>query len=415
MASREQTLITMFLVALAFTSSSFTFLSIGALPISLLEVVLVAAMLLHLPLGGGFHRSGATSMFPLAVWVLVAATLPGLAMTWQLEGMLPGVVYNLIALAWIVVLVAYLTYGFEYEHEELEWLCLAVLALSVLYFVTCLALGATLPAMLDGSGQLLELDFTFEAVEAGVSGPQRLSGLSNGPQLLGLHALVALFFCINFWRQIGTGTAFFSLAVILYAGYLTRSDAFVLGAAIMVLLAVVPQLVSRSSFHTALARLLMLALACAVVFFLIANDEAWLLALQEQAVARPVLWQNALLALLKSPLVGWGPGAWSGMTGPLGLREADSSLIDYLASAGILGLLVLGCSLLVLVFATAQTRQPELIGGLAGMLVFALLHNVLREPLLWLVLFYIANNVRSPLGEAGVTTQTRRRRQRARH
>ena len=397
MASREQTLTTMSLVALAFTSSTFAFLRIGSLPISLLEIALLVGMLLHLPLGGGFHARGSSPMFAFIVFLLFAATLPGLVVTWQFDGLQPGVMYNLIALIWIVLLFAYLQVGFDYEQGELDWLCKLVLVLCVLYFLVCIALEATLPTVLDGDGQVLNLDFALAVNEVDTVDSTRLSGLSDDPHLLGLQTLVALFFCLNFWREIGKGKSVFALAVILYVGFQTRSDTFAVGAITMILSVLLPRILFRDSIGKRMLWLLLAAVGCLLAFVLIARNADWVLALQEQAQLRPVLWENGFLALLKSPLFGWGLGSWSGMDGPLGLQEAESSLVDYLASAGIMGALVLFGGVLILGFATVQSGQPALLGGLVGILAFATLYNALREPLMWLVFFYIANNVLSPL------------------
>ena len=57
-----------------------------------------------------------------------------------------------------------------------------------------------------------------------------------------------------------------------------------------------------------------------------------------QGEIRFTVWLNGLRALAESPLVGWGPGAFSGLHEPFEGFEAHNTLIDWAASTGALGL-----------------------------------------------------------------------------
>ena len=114
---------------------------------------------------------------------------------------------------------------------------------------------------------------------------------------------------------------------------------------------------------------------------------------REQGSVRITLWKNGFFAGLSSPLFGLGPGAFSGLSGPFGRFEAHNSMIDWFASAGLVGIVSFGWLIYRcwpnsrLVLSSNSANAPLLSSALiAGLLVFSAFHFTFRQPLYW---FYI--------------------------
>lgn len=86
MATRQQTLGMMTLVALALAVSSFTAFRLPGLPLGLSEFLLVAAIIVHIPLGFGIYSGNSPNRFVPFLAVLFAATLPGYITTLTVDG-----------------------------------------------------------------------------------------------------------------------------------------------------------------------------------------------------------------------------------------------------------------------------------------------------------------------------------------
>lgn len=103
---------------------------------------------------------------------------------------------------------------------------------------------------------------------------------------------------------------------------------------------------------------------------------------------RITLWRNGFEAMKVSPIVGLGPGAHSGIRGPFEGSEAHNSVLDWGASAGLVG--VAAYLVLVLSMALQARRDPSglTLVTVGTLFIFSLFHFVLRHPLFW---FYMLN------------------------
>ena len=410
MATRQQTLFSLMVVALAFATSSLTDLRFGGLPIGAPEIALIGLMIVHLPLGGELHVGATSHRFIVALALLFAAMLPGFFSTLISHGLLDDVMYNLIALTWVVVVFVYLQFGFDYRRGELEWLCGLMLAFSCIYFALCLALVVLAPELVFTTEDVLDIDLGSLRNEDMVA-RERLSGFADNPNQLGLHAIVALFFCLRFWRVVGTLKSAVALVVILAVGYLTGSDSFLLGAVLMLGMAALFGLLFSGSIFGVLLLLVPGVVGVLLLHRQILARLRTITSASGQDDTRFALWENGWLATLEKPLVGWGPGNWSGTNAPLEFTEAHNSVIDYVSSSGLIGAFVLAACLAVLFVAALRSRQATLLAGAASVLFYALFHNTLRQPLMWLAFFYISHHLWA--GATAKSVQRRRRRRRA--
>lgn len=101
---------------------------------------------------------------------------------------------------------------------------------------------------------------------------------------------------------------------------------------------------------------------------------------------RLAIWKNTLAAWTLSPVIGLGPGAYSGLTGPLQGMEAHNLMLQMLVNAGVLGIIA---ALLLLGWLLRRLwLSPEgalWIAVVAGILVQGLGQYMMRHPLFWAV------------------------------
>jgi hypothetical protein len=105
-----------------------------------------------------------------------------------------------------------------------------------------------------------------------------------------------------------------------------------------------------------------------------------------QGEDRMRLWSHGLDAIQRSPVVGFGPGAYSGQTGPLQGGEAHNSLIDWGMSTGILGVALHVALLAWCARQALRVSSLPLLAIVMALTLFSLLHYMLRQPLYWLIL-----------------------------
>jgi O-antigen ligase len=106
----------------------------------------------------------------------------------------------------------------------------------------------------------------------------------------------------------------------------------------------------------------------------------------DQGAKRFTLWLNGLAAIAHSPLVGFGPGPFSGLTGPLEGEEAHNSLIDWGMSTGGIGMLLHLALWGWCLWRAIRARSGALLGMSVAIITFSLFSYMLRHPDYWLML-----------------------------
>jgi O-antigen ligase len=109
-----------------------------------------------------------------------------------------------------------------------------------------------------------------------------------------------------------------------------------------------------------------------------------------QGSDRIARWVHGVDAFLVSPIVGFGPGGYSGPFEPFHGEEVHNSLLDWLTITGVIGLAALalwGAWIMQL----GMRRHPVVMLGLAlTLFLFAQFHFVLRQPIVWVMLLTVA-------------------------
>ena len=413
MSSRRQSLLMIFLVALAFALSSFTRLRFPGLPVGISEVILVGCIVAHVPVGLGIHGGNQPNRFMPFLFLMLVATLPGYFGTISSEGNLPAALHDLAAFTWVVVLFAYLHFGFDHKQVDLDKLVGAFMMFSSVYFALVIVLHFFDPDLVyrtDDFGTAIQRveqlnDVAWEYV-------LRLSGFSSNPNQLSLHCLVVAFFSLQLYKRNGFVLTFVCFGLAVVVGIMSKSDAFLFALIALVTISLFMGILFNKSVVLGLV-LIVPSLAFLAVFFNpIVNELQTIASAKDQDSVRFELWANGISAGLNKPLIGLGPGAWSwsNVDGPEDMEEAHNSAIDYFTNAGLIGLTVLIIGMVGIVFKTLISKQSVLLGGVVALILFSMFHNVLRQPMLWLGFYYIAQQVWST--QSGRHSHSRRRRRR---
>ena len=103
----------------------------------------------------------------------------------------------------------------------------------------------------------------------------------------------------------------------------------------------------------------------------------------DQGANRLMLWMNGLDAAARSPLVGLGPGAHSGVYQALSGSEAHNSYIDWMTATGVLGVSLLIALLIRISHRCLRAEQPWLMMAMLSLCLHMVFHHALRHPSLW--------------------------------
>lgn len=203
--------------------------------------------------------------------------------------------------------------------------------------------------------------------------------LSEKPRFYTLHCLVCLF----------------AVASSLYIGFLTESDTFVVTLILSVFSYFVFGIIflfngKSKSFFPLLVVIIM-------VFMVIINYEAVASMINEylsktandanQLSTRQAVWVHGLEAFLASPIVGNGPGVYSGRWGAFGGAESHNTYIYILMDYGLIGFVVLVKMLFACLKKVWKSYSPAMMAGFVSFLAFNFFHSFHRMPLFWFFIY----------------------------
>jgi O-antigen ligase len=108
-----------------------------------------------------------------------------------------------------------------------------------------------------------------------------------------------------------------------------------------------------------------------------------------QGEQRFTLWAHGMEAIAASPLVGFGPGAFSGYGGPFEGNEAHNSFIDWGMSTGVIGVAIYVSLLAWCARRALRSREPMLVAMLVSVVMVSTFGYVLRHPDFWVVVVLV--------------------------
>jgi len=229
----------------------------------------------------------------------------------------------------------------------------------------------------------------FSALLAAISSSSRFSGFAKNPNELGTAATIMPFVAFYLYKEkkIKLISLIITLITVVILAKAISSDALFyafLASAFLFTFFV------TKKYHISLRILLFLVFFLILYVFLIKNVETYIVKTNNdgnQASVRYTLWKNALLATEHSPLVGFGPGFFSGIDRPFEGSEAHNTFIDYLTNTGLIGLSIYLLFLGKIVLRLYAIKEYSLIVAFFALIIFSLFHNILRHPVFWLFLF----------------------------
>jgi O-antigen ligase len=109
-----------------------------------------------------------------------------------------------------------------------------------------------------------------------------------------------------------------------------------------------------------------------------------------QGSMRIALWRHGIEAMIESPLIGLGPGFYSGVAAPFAGAEAHNSLIDWSASVGLVGLTAYLLLAGWLFAGLWRSGDAALVAAFVSLFTISLFHYTFRHPVFWFVLVFLA-------------------------
>jgi hypothetical protein len=106
--------------------------------------------------------------------------------------------------------------------------------------------------------------------------------------------------------------------------------------------------------------------------------------IEGQGENRLLLWVNGAKAWLSAPMLGNGPGHYSGVDGPFGGMEAHNLIIDWMAAYGALGGVILLWFYIRVINRTLSSRALLCFGLCLCLVVQGLFHFYGRQPIYWI-------------------------------
>jgi O-antigen ligase len=244
-------------------------------------------------------------------------------------------------------------------------------------------------------------------------GGARFTGWSVNPNQTALALLFIPFFTLYLLQQSRdyVGKLWYAglTAAAVFIGVATSSDALMIGwllGALWLVVCGTDRMVTdavvesedsahRSAIHQTLARLfLMFAVIVTLVILYYAFQSLAMEVYDDggQGSDRLRLWMNGLVAISRSPVVGYGPGSYSGPTAPFLDHEAHNTFIDWTMSSGLLGLMSYVGFLGWIGWKTWRNGSPLLFAAFIAAVGFSSFHYVLRQPLFWFSILAIAES-----------------------
>lgn len=229
----------------------------------------------------------------------------------------------------------------------------------------------------------------------------RLYGLSKNPNQLAFFCLIAVLASGAYWQLnegllLGYFVSGLLALLALFVGYYSASDAFVFSifsffasyVSLMFLMAPV------RGYWFAVVKLFIFLCVFMCLIFLALYPDVLINYFEEvaydgeQGGVRFALWSNGVDAVFLSPIWGWGPGAWSGLSAPLQGAEAHNTYIDWATKTGVVGLVSFVALNVVVLYRQLMLRNIFFVSCLISVIIFSVFHLIVRQPGYWFVISY---------------------------
>lgn len=228
--------------------------------------------------------------------------------------------------------------------------------------------------------------------DLGIGDESRYTGGAKNPNQLTFYAATLSLYLVLFNARL----AFLLIPIVIMIVLATRSDAYLLGMALVIVSYVFFKLVFslrlpfRFRFTLAFS---VVALCVALTFAFFSNTlaEMWLLA--DEGDSRTNLMRNAFLASFYSPLVGFGAGSFSGFVSPFLGSEAHNTFLDLSMQFGFIFPIVIYGIMIVALVKLLKLRKFLIAAFVVGFIESGLFHFSARHFTFWAELAIFMNYV----------------------
>ncbi|MCM3639282.1 O-antigen ligase family protein [Sporosarcina luteola] len=223
----------------------------------------------------------------------------------------------------------------------------------------------------------------------------RFSGLSLNPNQLALLTLILPIISLYLMsrKRISIPIGILNIVAVVWIGLKIESDALVLAWILSFFIYSYAIFIKKIKFKNHLKVIVNIFVLSFLVSMLkialdiFKNVSNSFNEVSNQSSIRFILWENGIKAFLKSPLIGNGTKSQSGLTSPFEGFEAHNTLIDLLSMLGLFGVIVI---LLLFLWAIINSgKNLHYLILLLQVLIFSNFHNVMRQPIIWFVLFLL--------------------------
>ncbi|GAQ94535.1 hypothetical protein TAGGR_1719 [Thermodesulfovibrio aggregans] len=215
---------------------------------------------------------------------------------------------------------------------------------------------------------------------------QRLKGFSKNPNQMAFYSSVMIIFIFMFVNSLTIVHKIFLILPIIYIGFLSGSDAFVISLIISSLFFGLLYLIKKFKFGLLLVISLTFLIFSFSFYIICCQLEIFKLILYkiDKDGLRVALLVNGIKSILYYPFTGLGPGSYSGISSPFEGMEIHNSFLDFASQYGIVSLLSI-----ITVFFLSLKKEIEKNNYLnASMIIFFLtmnlFHNFSRHFVFWL-------------------------------
>jgi O-antigen ligase len=235
----------------------------------------------------------------------------------------------------------------------------------------------------------------------------RFIGWSANPNQTGFVALAALIVCVISYNSDFRSNRLIQIAIVItilcsvIIGRASQSDSFTLSMAPLLAFSGLKAAEAFTGNKATAIVLLIFGALLAVVAIFALQPEAVASAINRfvfdlqygnQDVDRITAWTNGVRAWQESPILGHGPGGWSGFSGPFEGVEAHNSYIDWLTIVGLTGF-VMYILFLLTIFKFSLFTDTFRYVALVAILIFGAFNFLMRFPIYWIAIMVLVLEV----------------------
>lgn len=275
----------------------------------------------------------------------------------------------------------------EFPGSSIETLFALILA-SITGFAISQSSSPNMTLIAYGLG-LCSLTILFVLLSSGfsVDGITRFSALSKNPNQLALYSLASLIIVTIFMEHSLIRSIFIILLIL--CGALALSDAFFLAIAVGLFFYIFSKSVVSSAFLFFGLPAIIILITISFLWINIFYDGSIIETLYtiwreaDQGGTRSSLYMNGIIAFSYSPFLGYGGGAFAGISIPFEKYEAHNTLIDFATMGGIF-LPIIFYFPFVIGFFSSLKKDSLQHAAISAFIAFSMFHFVGRHPIVWM-------------------------------